>query len=227
MYEFVSGPLALVSFAIFFIGIITRIVWYVKGLDWRLDRVAYSEKLGAGIKGAARSLFHWLLPLNRTTANHPIFMGVTYLFHICLVIVPIFLMAHVMLIEESWNISWVTIPDKIADYMALAVIAAGIFFLIRRLTNPNVKILTTASDYIVLAIALAPFITGYIAYHQWELGAGYKTWLIIHILCGEIMLIAIPFTKLSHFVLFFCSRIQLGMDYGIKRGGTRGRGIAW
>lgn len=224
MYEFVSGPLVLISFAIFFVGIITRIVWYVKGLDWRLDRVAYSEKLGAGLKGAAKSLFHWLLPLNRTTANHPFFMGVTYLFHICLVIAPIFLMAHVVLIEESWNISWVTVPDKAADYMTLVIIAAGIFFLIRRLTDPNVKILTTASDYIVLAIALAPFITGYIAYHQW---AGYKSWLIIHILCGEIMLIAIPFTKLSHFVLFFCSRIQLGMDYGIKRGGTKGRGLAW
>jgi len=35
MYEFVSGPLALISFTIFFVGIITRIVWYIKGLDWR------------------------------------------------------------------------------------------------------------------------------------------------------------------------------------------------
>jgi len=224
MYEFVSGPLALISFAIFFIGIIARIVWYVKGLDWRLDRVAYSEKLADGITGAARSLFHWLLPFNRTTANHPIFMAVTYLFHICLVIAPIFLVAHVVLIEESWNISWVTMSDKVVDYMTLAVIAAGIFFLIRRLVEPNVKFLTNAWDYIVLGIAIAPFITGYIAYHQWM---DYKFWLIVHILCGEIMLIAIPFTKLSHFVLFFCSRIQIGMDYGIKRGGTRGRGIAW
>ena len=227
MYEFVSGPLALISFAVFFVGIIARIVWYVKGLDWRLDRVAYTEKLGDGIKGAVKSLFYWLLPLNRTTAKHPIFMAVTYLFHICLVAAPIFLLAHVVLIEESWNISWISIPDQAADYMTLTVIGAGIFFLIRRLTDPNVRFLTTASDYIVLTIAIAPFITGYIAYHQLELGAGYKSWLIIHILCGEIMLIAIPFTKLSHFVLSFCSRIQIGMDYGIKRGGAKGRGIAW
>lgn len=224
MYEFVRGPLALISFGIFFIGIIARVIWYVKGLDWRLDRVAYTKKAHYGIKGALKSIFHWVLPLNRTTANHPIFMGATYLFHLCLLAAPIFLLAHVMLVEESWNISWITIPDKIADYMTLLVIAAGLFLFARRLFLPQVKILTTASDFGILAIALAPFVTGFLAYHQLM---GYKFWLIMHILAGEIMLIAIPFTKLSHFVLFFCSRAQLGMDYGIKRGGQKGRGIAW
>ena len=41
------------------------------------------------------------------------------------------------------------------------------------------------------------------------------------------MLVAIPLTKLSHFVLFYCSRIQIGMDYGIKRGGMKNKGLAW
>jgi hypothetical protein len=48
-----------------------------------------------------------------------------------------------------------------------------------------------------------------------------------HIISGHIVLIAIPFTKLSHFLLFFMTRAQLGMDYGIKRGGMKGKGIAW
>ena len=51
--------------------------------------------------------------------------------------------------------------------------------------------------------------------------------MITHILCGELFLIAIPLTKLSHFILFFASRAQLGMDYGIKRGGMKGKGLAW
>ena len=224
MYEFVRGPLALISFAIFFIGITIRVIWYIKGLDWRLDRVAYTEKMDYGIRGALRSIFHWVLPFNRTTAHHPIFMGATYLFHICLLVSPIFLTAHVMLVEESWGIGWITIPDVAADYMTVAVIAVGGFLFIRRLVLPYVKILTDGSDFLILFIVLAPFITGFLAYHQLM---GYKSWLIVHILCGEIMLIAIPFTKLSHFVLFFCSRAQLGMDYGIKRGGQKGRGICW
>ncbi|MEJ2661725.1 MAG: hypothetical protein P8Z73_13520 [Desulfobacteraceae bacterium] len=41
------------------------------------------------------------------------------------------------------------------------------------------------------------------------------------------MLVAIPFTKLSHFLLFFLSRAQLGMDFGIKRGGMKSKGMPW
>ncbi len=40
-------------------------------------------------------------------------------------------------------------------------------------------------------------------------------------------LVAIPFTKLSHVFLFFASRAQLGMDFGIKRGGLKGTKMDW
>ena len=76
----------------------------------------------------------------------------------------------------------------------------------------------------MIAVAVAPFITGLIAHYQ---VGNYQFWLILHILCGEALLIAIPLTKLSHFILFFMSRAQLGMDYGIKRGGMKGKGFAW
>ena len=44
---------------------------------------------------------------------------------------------------------------------------------------------------------------------------------IFVMLCGVIVLLTAPFTKLSHIALFFCTRIQLGMDFGIKRGGMK------
>jgi hypothetical protein len=65
-----------------------------------------------------------------------------------------------------------------------------------------------------MLIAAAPFITGFLAYHQW---GPYKAILIIHILCGEIMLIAIPFTKLSHMILFFLTRAHIGSEMGQRR----------
>jgi len=57
MYEFVTGPLAWLAFSIFFVGLIARTVWYVRGLDWRLDRVTYGVNTRYGVKGAARSIF--------------------------------------------------------------------------------------------------------------------------------------------------------------------------
>jgi hypothetical protein len=42
---------------------------------------------------------------------------------------------------------------------------------------------------------------------------------IIHILTGELMLILIPFSKLSHWILFFVSRSVIGIEFG-RRGYT-------
>jgi nitrate reductase gamma subunit len=116
------------------------------------------------------------------------------------------------------------LPEGVADGLTITVMVACVFLILRRIGLPEVRILTTAYDYILLVITVAPFVTGYLASHQY---AGYQFWLILHILCGELFLVAIPFTKLSHFVLFFCSRAQLGMDFGIKRGGMKGKGFAW
>ncbi len=101
---------------------------------------------------------------------------------------------------------------------------SAVFLALRRIALPEVRILTTWYDYIILLLAVAPFITGFVA--RYELGS-YTFWLTVHILFGETLLIAAPFTKLSHIVLFFASRAQLGMDYGIKRGGMKGKGMAW
>jgi nitrate reductase gamma subunit len=124
---------------------------------------------------------------------------------------------------ERWGFSLWSLPEGVADFMTGVVVVAGVFLLLRRIAFPQVRILTTAYDYLLLAIAMAPFITGFMAYHQ---APGYQGWLIAHILSGEIMLVAIPLTKLSHFVLFFLSRAQIGMDFGIKRGGMKNK-FAW
>jgi nitrate reductase gamma subunit len=108
--------------------------------------------------------------------------------------------------------------------MTAALLLAALFIVVRRMAVPQVRVLTTVYDILLMAIAVAPFVTGFIAYHQ---VGHYQFWLILHILCGEIMLVAIPWTKLSHFLLFFLSRAQLGMDFGIKRGGMKSKGMPW
>ena len=225
MYEFVTGPLAWVAFGIFFVGLIVRIVLYFRGLNWQMDRVAYRTQASYGIRGAIRSIFSWLVPFGtRGWRTHPVFTIITFGFHLSLFISAIFLPAHNYILERKWGISFFTIPSGAGDVLTILVMIAVGMFIIRRLVLPEVRIITTAHDYLILAIAVAPFITGFIAYHQiFE----YKLWLILHILSGEIMLVAIPFTKLSHFVLFFMSRMQLGMDYGIKRGGMKGTSMSW
>ncbi|MEE9118599.1 MAG: nitrate reductase, partial [Calditrichia bacterium] len=163
-------------------------------------------------KYSLRSILHWITPFAAVNMKkHPAMTIVSFAFHICLIITPIFLLSHIILWDESWNISWWSLPGNIADIMTFIVIAACIFFLIRRLKLPEVQFVTSASDYVLLAIVAAPFITGFLAYHQWF---GYKFILILHIISGEIMLAAIPFTRLSHMLFSVFTRAYMGSEFG-------------
>jgi len=225
MYNFVTGPLAWLSFILFFGGVVVRTILYIRGLDWKMDRVAYTRNVSFGIKGAVRSILFWLFPFGtRSWQKNASFTMVVFLFHIGLLFTPIFLKAHNIILNERFGISLWTIPGSVADILTILVMVCVAFLILRRIALPEVRIITTAYDYLLLAIAVAPFITGYLAAHE---AAGYQFWLIAHIICGEIMLIAIPFTKLSHFFFFFLSRAQLGMDFGTKRGGMKSKGLVW
>jgi len=207
MYEFVSGPLVWIAFIIFIGGSLYRI-YYMLSIS-KKERVVFPHM---SLKHSLASLVHWVIPFNNQyMRKRPIFTIVSFAFHICLVFTPIFLLAHVILLDESWNISWWSLPEGVADWMTIIVIAGCIFFLYRRLTDPVVKNVTDGSDYLLLAITALPFITGFIAYHQLF---AYKTILIIHILAGEIMLIAIPFTRLSHMLFFVFTRSYFGSEQG-------------
>ncbi len=223
MYHFITGPLLWVSFAIFFIGTLTHVVLYVKNLDWELDRVSYGAHTLWGIRGALRSICLWMTPYGtRSWRIKPLYTFMFYLFHVGGVLVPLFLSAHGVILKSRWGISLPTLPGFVADLLTVGVMIAVVGLSIRRCIRPEVRALTSGREIGTLIIAVAPFFTGFMAYHQ--IGGG-NFWTLAHILSGEMLLVAVPFTKLSHMVLFFCSRAQIGMDFGIKRGGMKSVGM--
>ena len=225
MYDFLTGPMFWLSLGICLIGMLVRFVLYFRGLNWQMDRVAYRAYPTQGLKGALMSIIKWLIPFGTYGWRKQPFMTVIFFgFHIGAVLVPLFLLAHNLFLEEKIGFSLVTLNPLVADILTWAVVISALFLALRRIALPEVRILTTSYDYFILLISVAPFITGLLA--RYEVG-NYSFWLTLHILCGEALLIAIPFTKLSHIVLFFASRAQLGMDYAIKRGGLKGKGMAW
>jgi len=225
MFAFLTGFMLWLSIGICLIGLIVHLVLYVRGLNWQLDRVAYGAYPAQGFKGAVRSIYRWLIPFgNHSWRKQPFMTVIFFGFHVGAVLVPIFLLAHNLILKEKLGFSLFTLNPTVADFLTWAVVISAILLALRRVALPEVRILTTVYDYFILFISTAPFITGLIA--RYQIG-DYSFWLTIHILCGEALLIAIPFTKLSHIILFFASRAQLGMDYAIKRGGMKGKGIAW
>lgn len=57
MLNFLYGPLLYIAVAVFVIGMIARVVLYIKGLSQKLDRVAYKPQMGLGLQGALHSIF--------------------------------------------------------------------------------------------------------------------------------------------------------------------------
>ena len=207
LYELLRGPLLWLAFGVFIGGMLVRVVLFFM-VSTKKDKPIYRF---FSWKWLWLSIFHWIVPLNVTAKKNPITTLVGFIFHICLIIAPIFLVAHAVLLYESWEIGWWSLPETVTDYMTLITIGCGIFLAVRRLVLPYVRIVTTAADYALLGVTLAPFVTGYLAYHQYF---DYHTVLLLHILFGELMLVVIPFTKLSHFLLFFFSRAVTGMEFG-------------
>ncbi|MBW2173430.1 MAG: nitrate reductase [Deltaproteobacteria bacterium] len=211
LYAFVRGPLAWVAFIIFIGGSLYRVISMLR-LAKKKDVWVYEYTTW---RYALRSIIHWIVPFaNINSKQRPVFTIVTFTFHICLLLAPIFLLAHIILWDESFSISWWSLPDSVADIMAIIVVVSCGYFLWRRLTQPEAKFVTFGADYIVLAIVAAPFLTGFLAYHQWF---NYQFMLILHILTGEIMLAVIPFTRLSHMLFFPLNRAYIGSEFGAVR----------
>jgi len=210
MYEFARGPLMWVALLVCVGGCVYRLAWMFSAA--RKDKVVYpymSWKFGL------RSVLHWMIPFGSVNMRmRPIMTVVTFSFHICLVLTPILLLAHNVLWSQSWGLSWWSLPEEVADVMTVVVILGGLFFIGRRLVLPEVRNVTDYSDFLLIAIVLAPFITGFIAYHQLF---SYRTMMIIHMWSGALMLVAIPFTRLSHMLYFVFTRMYMGSEFGAVR----------
>jgi nitrate reductase gamma subunit len=208
LYRLATGPLAWAAFVVFVGGSLFRLIHLI-ALVHRKERFIYTYM---SLKFSLRSIMHWLAPF--ATVNwrlHPWLTIVTFAFHICLVAAPVFLMAHVVLWDEAWNVSWWTLPDWLAVVMTVIVLGGCLFFFIRRRVTPEVAYVTSASDYVILALVAAPFATGLIAYFQWF---DVRLFTLLHVLSGEAMLVAIPFTRISHMLFAPLTRAYMGSEFG-------------
>ena len=164
------------------------------------------------LKYGFRSILHWIIPFASTNMRKQRAMTVVgFAFHMSLLLAPVFLMAHIVLLNEAFNISYWALPKILADIMAVIVIAGCVFFLVRRIVRPEVRFVTSLSDYILLLIVALPFITGLWSVYQFP---GYSYALLIHIFSGQVMLMAIPFTRFIHMVFGAFSRAYTGSEFG-------------
>jgi len=210
-YELLRGPLAWFALLFFIGGSAARTVFILVRAR-RLNRLNHGKSFLGGLKSIVRGLVPFGLGYMK---DRPLFTLVTFCFHVCVVLTPLFLIAHIVLVYESWKIQWASLPDGLADAMTVVTVMGVLFFGARRLLIKEVKYLTKASDWLMLVLIGSVFVTGFLATHHW---GPYRPLLIAHVLTAEILLVTIPFSKLMHMVLFFFTRGYLGAEYEIVLG---------
>ncbi|MBW2610190.1 MAG: 4Fe-4S binding protein [Deltaproteobacteria bacterium] len=184
------GPLLWLVSLIFILGILIRLAFFI----FRMLNSNRDEKQGWHHKIILMG--RSLLPFHRAVTKKAVYAATRYVFHICLIAAPVWFSGHIVFWEESrFEWSYLSLPDVWADWMTLLVIILSIYFFIRRLLMPDLRLNSSKADYLLILITALPFITGYIEAHDslYFIPSLSDHMLTIHVLSGEAFLIAVVF----------------------------------
>jgi len=152
---------------------------------------------------------------NTILATHPAMGIITLFFHILLFITPLFLTAHNIISDLTIGVSLFTLSERLSDTFTILLISIGGFFLARRIFIPRVRVISTVRDYLMLLFVMSPFVSAFIAYHHFF---NYHVVIFIHMIIGEIAIMAVPFTGLVHMPFIIFSRFFIDSEYSIIPG---------
>lgn len=211
--DFAKGPLFAFTFLIMIMGlarlILIQVYTLVTGKGRRLTSAPWRK-----IMSEAAS---WVVPVRHLIPGTKLFSIVSYLFHIGVLVVPLFLADHIALWERFLGVNLPAIGYDLADFLTLFTIACIIVLLGFRMFSRRLRSMSRRADYTLLLLVLVPFATGYLAMHPRYNPLPWDAMMLIHLLSAELLFVTIPFTKLAHIVLFFFDRIS-GLHWQLRPG---------
>jgi len=162
-------------------------------------------------RAIAKATLRWLVPIValtlRVRKNRLIFSLTTFSFHAAILIVPVFLAGHIALWEEAAGISWWAIPNRLADALTLVAVAMAIALVIERATARDTRSLSRFGDYVLPLLVALPFASGFCLMHPGINPLPFDVMMLVHVMSGNLLLVLIPLTKLSHAVLLATTQL--------------------
>jgi nitrate reductase gamma subunit len=203
--QFARGPLFAACFLVMLLGL-TRLV-FLRVYEYRRAwRRAARDQFPFG--RALRDMGKWLIPVRHIYRASPTIGVLSFLFHVGLILVPIFLAEHLLLWQRGLGVSWLALPRTLADALTILTVVTGIGLLGFRTFQSAARFMSHAADYLLLILLLIPFVSGLLAMHPAWNPFHYQSTMLVHVLAGDLVLALIPFTKLSHAVLFPFERVS-------------------
>ncbi len=214
LLEFARGPALEIAFAVFVFGVLWRLLSLLL-LPWGRDRSVARPDAPSTIVAAAGGFVRHMWP-PKAFVRASLFSTLNgYVFHIGLAIVVFGLAQHILVLRGLFGVGWPNLPSGIITVASVVTLASLTAALVRRMTDPVLRLLSTFNDYFSWLVTILPVVTGLVAAsHLW---ARYETLLAIHILSVALLLIWFPFGKLMHAFLVFLTRSETGIFYS-RRG---------
>ncbi len=203
--SFARGPLFAACFLLMVLGL-GRLV-FLRTWEYRQSwRRATSDPFP--IAKNLREIAVWLFPLSRIYRVSQVIGVLSFVFHVGLILVPIFLAEHLVLWERGIGVSWWAMPRFLADTLTVLAIGTGLGLLGIRTFHSAARFMSQPSDYGLLILLLTPFLSGFLAMHPLWSPFDYQATMLVHVLSGNLVMALMPFTKLSHAVLFPFERVS-------------------
>lgn len=173
-----------------------------------------AELKGDRFAGAVHSLANVLRPWGMESTRNNMYFYVEFMvFHI----------AVALTIGSTFFIPltpWLMTPlvsKIIMVFMGLAFLI-GLRRIYRRFTAPEIRIISSPDDYFAIILMTAFFAVGFITMYLWLEGRPETGWMWIFFLMTTFFLLYVPFSKISHYVLYPFNRVMYGQIFG-------GRGV--
>ena len=223
--EWARGPVFRACFVIMLLGLARAVVLNtvtVASLLYESRKNGRAVAWGPILTNTSK----WIFPFKKAFEARAVFSFTSMLFHLCILVTPIFLGAHILLWERGLGISWPALGNVAADYLALLAILTGMALLAQRVGASASRAISRGQDYFLPLLIIVPFITGYLAMHPYLNPFGYNGTMFVHVMSGNLIFLLIPFTKMSHVVLFPGTQLISEMGWHLKAGAGRQVAIA-
>jgi hypothetical protein len=217
LLEFARGP-AFQASVLILIG----------GMTWRLAAILLLRRrpqfaaprhgLPARIGGGAATILTRFVPRRAFWPRIAASVALSAVFHLGLAVIIFGGAPHILLIHQFTGLSWPSLPKGVIVLVSGVTLASMIALLLRRISHPVLRLLSTADDYLSWLLVFLPVLTGVLL--SGETVAGYETLLALHILSAELMIVWLPFGKLMHAGLVFAGRGLMGMNFSRKGAAT-------
>jgi nitrate reductase gamma subunit len=168
--------------------------------------------------GVVAQTFVRLNPLRYFHGPRWVYSILSQIFHVGLILVPIFYAGHIRLWERGLGFGWFSLPAWLADGLTLLTIATAVGLLVARAASQQSRAVSRMEDWAVMVLILVEFATGYLLGHPHQNPFSLDVTMLVHVYCGDVLLILTPFSKIVHCIMLPFSQFVCELGWRLVPG---------